>query len=404
MNQGNGGYKPPVQLWNRNFILLMIIVFFVTTAFYMTLPIMSGFAEMLGAAGTLMGLAASGYAFVALLTRPITSPMADLLNRKKQYQIALLWFTVSNLGFVITDNIILLIVLRCSQGLSLGVLGTSGATLTSFYVPKERISTGMGMFMIVQVGSLALGPYVSLWLVESLGYDVCFIVTGLVCALSLLLTLFLSNVDAGREKHRLAELFVKPKLSKFISYDCLVPAAVMCMIALPFGCINSFLAQAAAQNGVESIGAFFTGYAVVTIVIRPLIDRLGNRFGQSSLVVPCCTIVVIALVLCANATSLGMYLFIAVLMGIGMGSMQVVLLIICSRRVPATHRGLASGTYYLSMDLGFGVGPVIGGAIAAAMGYNVLMYVLIIPIAAAILISLFANKGMEPLEENDAAA
>ncbi len=402
MNRKNGGYIPPSNLLNRNFIALMIIVFSVTTAFNMTLPVMSGFAASLGATGTLMGLAASGFAFVALLTRPITSPMADLFNKKKQYQFAIILLTVCNMGFVIAGNIGLLIAFRCAQGFALGVLGTVGATMSSFYVPEDRITTGMGIFMIVQVGSLALGPYVSLWLVQTAGYGACFTVTAAVSALSFLLTMFVSDVDEGREKHRISELFIKPKLSKFVCFECLVPAAVMCMFALPFACINSFLAQAAAANGVANVGAFFTVYAVTTILIRPLIEILGNKFGQSSLIIPCSLIFIVGLALCANATSLVMYLIIAVLMGVGMGSVSVIMLIICTGRVGASRRGLASGTYYLSMDTGFAIGPVIGGTIAAALDYNVLMYALIGPIAVAIVISVFGKKGMRPLVEADA--
>ena len=398
MSQTNT-HAPPTRLFNRDFITFQIIVFLVSTSFNMTMPNMSGAAMKLGATGTLMGLAASGFAIVALLTRPITSPMANLLNKKKQYRVALLLYVLCYLGYSVSHNIIVLIAFRCVQGFALGMVVTNAATLSSFYIPESEIPKGLGIYAIVDVGSMAAGPYLGLWLVNNLGYTACFLAAAALAATALALTVLIRDVDGKKAQSGIIALIKKPRLNQFFSLECLTPTAAMCLFAFAYSGISSFLALIAASKGIGNIGAFFTVYAVTTMLMRPAAQMFGKRFGQSSLIVPCGLLFVAGLFFCATASSLIMYMLAAFLMGMGNGSVSVVLLIICTQRVPASQRGLANGTFYLGTDMGFGIGPVVGGAIAGAFGYSVMMYLLIVPVLLAIAISIFGKKNMAPLAE-----
>jgi MFS family permease len=358
---------------------------------------MSGAAQALGATGSLMGLAASGFAIVALVTRPVTSPMADLLNKKKQYISAVLIYVLCYLGYSISHSVAVLIAFRCVHGFALGMIVTTGATLSSLYIPQSQIPRGMGVFAMIEVASMAVGPYLGLWIAQSMGYSACFAAAAGMSALGLSLTFLIRDVDGKTAKGKVLELVKKPRLDQFVCFDCLAPVGTIAMFAVVFGCVNSFLALAAAQRGVGNIGAFFTVYSLTTMLVRPVVEMLGKRFGQSSLIVPCGLISIAGLIVCANASGLPMYLITAVLLGIGNGSVGVVLLIICTQRVDVARRGLATGTYYLGMDIGFGIGPVIGGAIADAFGYGAMMYALIVPVALAMVIGVLGRKGMVPL-------
>jgi len=393
--------EQPHTVFNRDFLIFQFIVFLVNVSFSMVMPVMSGAATALGASGAAAGLVAGIFAIASMLSRPFTNPLVDVLNKRRQYRFGIFLYIVSYTGFGLVKSVGLLLVLRCVQGIGMGIMGPVGAALTGFYVPARKVSTGVGIYLIMSLVSMTVGPVLSGLIVRELGYSRCFIAAAAFSVLAMLLTLVIRDVGGKKGDKRISDLFMKPRFGNFFCLDCLAPAGIIFLFCMAYGCLYSFLVQAAAEHGVENISVFFTVYALTTICMRPVMEILGRRVGQSNLIIPCGASLALCLVLCACSRSLALYLAAAVLMGIGYGSFSVIMLIICNERVSPEKRGLASGTYYLSLDMGTAIGPVIGGAVASASGYGRLMLLLTVPVLLALLIRIFAKKGIDPLPANE---
>jgi MFS family permease len=386
------------KIINRDFVLFECIVILTNISFAMIMPVMSGAAISFGAGGALMGLAAGMYAIISLVSRPFTNPLVDTLNKRRQYRFGLVLYIISYTGLALSKGVGPLIAFRCLQGLGMGIMGPVSAALAGLYVPEDKAAAGIGANVLLSTAAnMAIGPVLSGFIVEHMGYSACFLAAGMMCVACLALTLCITDLDRdGAAKYRMGPPHL-PKFEDFFCRECLVPGIMTCCFTMVYGCMYSFMFQAAQEHGVPGIDIFFTIYAITTVIIRPATAALGDRFGQGRLIAPCALVAAVGLAVCANAHSLAMYLVAAVLLAIGYGSASIVLLVICAQRVRPERRGLACGTYYMGMDLGTGVGPVIGGVVAFAFGYGGMMYFLIIPVVLGAVIGCVAPGALRPL-------
>ena len=70
------------------------------------------------------------------------------------------------------------------------------------------------------------------------------------------------------------------------------------------------------------------------------------------------------------STTMIAVLIAAVFKALGQGSGQISLQSACIKSVDEHHVGVASSTYYIGADIGNSVGPMLGGAISGALGYE----------------------------------
>ena len=71
------------------------------------------------------------------------------------------------------------------------------------------------------------------------------------------------------------------------------------------------------------------------------------------------------------ANSLWMILAASALYAVGQGSAQPAFQSMCIKKAGPARVGVAVSTYFIGADIGNGLGPMIGGAIADASGFSV---------------------------------
>lgn len=69
-------------IWTKKFILFLIMVAFYFLNNYMLNPILVGYANSMGGAGTIVGLISGAMSGVALFLTPVAGPFADRFNPK----------------------------------------------------------------------------------------------------------------------------------------------------------------------------------------------------------------------------------------------------------------------------------------------------------------------------------
>ena len=111
------------------------------------------------------------------------------------------------------------------------------------------------------------------------------------------------------------------------------------------------------------------------------------------MVYPCLFLFAIGMLL-LGLTSSGMTLLLAgAFMGLGYGNFLSCGQAISIKEAPPNRLGLATATYYMFLDVGFGIGPYLFGSLVPFTGYRSLYFMMAAVIFATILLYTFLHPG-----------
>ncbi|MDR2848309.1 MAG: MFS transporter, partial [Bacteroidales bacterium] len=176
------------------------LVPFMGSALNLALPEMSEFFSMKAVALTWL---ATAYLISTAIFQIPFARIADLVGRKKIYQLGVFIFTVSTFLCGFAPNFIVLIVLRFVSGVGSAMMfGTNIAILTSLFPPEQR-GKALGINTAVVYAALAAGPFLGGLLTHYLGWQSIFFTCGAVGLCVLLLSVLLLHgewVEAKGER------------------------------------------------------------------------------------------------------------------------------------------------------------------------------------------------------------
>lgn len=357
------------KLWTKNFVLIMIINFFVFLNHLMLLSTFPFYIEYLNGTEAIAGVAAAAFALVAVVVRPFIGWLLDSGKRRVILVIGLLGMALMPLGYLCVGLIVSALVCRMVHGVSLAFANTSSNTIASDLLPRSRFGEGMGYFGTSIALATAGAPALGLFLMEHFGFAALFSVASAVCLLSLIL-LALMKVPIPESKK------AKLELGGLFDKDALPASAILFVFLLTFGALENFLAKFSAEAGLLGGGVFFAVMALVLMVIRMSMGKIVDQKGEGFFVYTCNAAMFAALLLLAFVPNNVTFLVSAVLVGYGFGGIAPALQAVAVYLAPPERRGAANSTYLCAYDLGFGVGGGIAGWLIASMGYSVMFAVL----------------------------
>lgn len=160
------------------------------------------------------------------------------------------------------------------------------------------------------------------------------------------------------------------KKSAIFERSSIRPAIVMFFVSTAYGSIVSFLSIYALEKEIANIGLFFLIYAAAMLVTRPIFGRLVDRLGFNATMYPGLILLVIAMVILSQASTMLSFLFVALLYGIGFGAVQSSLQTLAVIYAPKDRLGAANATFFTGFDGGIGFGSIVAGIVSSALGYN----------------------------------
>jgi MFS family permease len=373
MNNPNT-HATPSKLWNRAYILMMLISALISFSFMMVATILSKYLVGIGTTITIAGIIVGLFSLTALFSRPFCGLMADRLNNVH----LLLWsnvlMAISLLGFVITTNIPLLIFFRICNGLGFAISSTVQVALILRFIPIDKTGEGIGYMGISQLIGFAFAPSLGLAIAESAGMKVTFITAAVLPIVGCIFLLLIKNIKYARpiaEKRAIAfrDVF-EPKALPFV-----LPYSTL---AFTNGIIASYLVLFADELGIKGINIYFTVYALGLFLIRPIAGKLMDSKGLQYTVFPGMILTSISLFVLGVSHSLWIILIACVIRAIGQGSAQPSLQAGCINYIGRDRSGVATSTYFLGGDIGQGIGPMVAGAalgaIAGFQGYHFVFF------------------------------
>lgn len=361
---------PPQRLWTRNFILTLLTNLFLALVFYLLVTAMALYAvNEFQASDVMSGLAVSAFVLGALVARLFAGQAMELIGRQRMLILGLLLFLAASALYLTASSLSLLIAVRFVHGLGFGAASTVLATAVQGMIPRHRRSEGTGWFGTSMSIGAAVGPLLAFQLTDRFGFDSLFIactgfaVIGLLAGL--LVRLPAAPVHGSGSRHRFS-------LRGVISAPALPVSLVMLMAGLAFSGILAFLNGYAQEQaiGTTVTSLFFVVYAAVLVLSRFFVGPIQDRYGANIVVYPLLVLFVAGLtVLSLWPTPTGILLS-AGLCALGFGSTLTSLQTVAATVVPPFQIGVATATFFLVLDIGTGVGPVLLGALLPVTGFS----------------------------------
>lgn len=378
------------KIWTKDFILIVIVNFFIFTAFQMTLPTLPLFVQEIGASDRWIGIVVGIFTFSALLTRPSAGKLLDTKGRAPIFLTGLIIFVISMFSLAASFTIFMLLMVRVIQGVGWGLSSTSSGTIATDLVPKKRRGEGLGYYGLSANIALAFGPALGLFLVNHISFTMLFSICGILGAVALILAANIQyekpDTDApARNKDTYVPRF------DIVERRAVPAASLLFFITVTFGGIATFLPVYTYQQGFDStyIQFYFVIYAAFLMLSRLIAGRLYDRKGIAIVFIPG-SLAIIAAMLMLGFLPSPAYLFIAAaLYGFGFGCVQPALQAWAVNRVENNRRGMANATFFSAFDLGVGLGAISYGFVAEAFGYSTIYFTSAVSVAIALIIFLF---------------
>jgi len=351
---------PNKKLWNRDFILLTLSNFLMCCAYYSlisTLPVF--ISHELKASSATVGIVMASYVVAAVVIRPFCGFSLDKFGRKTIFLISLFIYAITFNGYLVATNVILMITIRFIHGLTWGLTTTSNSTVAGDIIPRDKMGRGFGYFGVSTTLGMALGPMAGALIFQAGGYVTMF-VAG--CLISLVSMALASSIRYPA--YYLPKISLKFKWKNLFETRTILPSLNLMVIMLTYGGLISFVALYGIEIKVTNPSAFFLFYSCGIITSRFAVGRALDQHGPKNVVLICLTLLIIGFPLLALWQSQTGFHFAALILGFGNGVIFPTFQTMTNTMVPASRRGAASSTLFISVDIGMGLGMVLVGTIA----------------------------------------
>ncbi|MCC3374919.1 MFS transporter [Cohnella sp. REN36] len=392
-----------LSLWTKDFVAVCLSSFFLFLNFYLlatTLPLFV--TERLHGSQQMIGLVITVYVIAAVLLRPLAGQWVDRYG-KTVVILSLAVFLACTILYLGVGAIGALLVLRFVHGAGYGAASTSTGAIASDLVPANRKGEGIGYFSMFMSLAMVIGPFVGLTLTSHFGYRTLFIVCIVTTTFSLLFGMAVRPAArAARE--------TQPKFSlhwrKLIEIKALPVSLAGFVLAFSYSSLTSFISVYAQEIDLTRAASyFFVCFAVMIMLPRPLIGRIFDKHGENVLAYPGVLLFVIGMIMLSQAHTEAVFLLSGAIIGLGHGALIPCFQTLAVRSAPE-RSGLATATFFLMFDLGYGIGSYVLGVVAERTHYHTMYLIaaLVVILSAAIYYALHHRVRHRSLIERGVSA
>ena len=368
--------------WKQNLKVAWLGNFLTGTSFTLVMPFISVFVEELGVGPGLVeyyaGLAVSTNALAAALMAPIWGSLADRYGRKPMMVRAafVMIFTMGGMAFV--PNVFWLLVLRVLNGVFTGYIPNATALIAS-QVPKDKTGYALGTLSTGAVAGNLIGPTLGGVLAEMFGVHTVFLLVGLLYAIVVILTVFYIREDFVPIKKSdvlpVKEVFAQVKDRKILAGLFVTSMVIIAAAQAVVPILTLYVRHLGQTDNLLFVAGFIISLpGMASLATSGYLGKLGDRIGNHRLLLMALTYSPLINVFCVfaeNPFQLGLLRF---LYGFGTGALLPSVNSLLTKLTPKEGISRIFAYNQLFNNLGSVVGPMMGSAVAAHMGYDWVFY------------------------------
>ena len=371
---------------NKNIVLILIASFCYMACPMMVTPLITGYAKVLGASGMIMGVIGGLMNICSLVVRPAAGNLSDSTSKYRLACVGTVSMIVACVCYMAATSPTFLIAARLVHGVGFSCCSVCMSTWMANMLPKEKIGSGMGIFGTMNALSMAIAPSIGIWISERFGHRAAFATAGCFAILTLVIIQFVS--DKGLPQPRASK---QAKL-QVVDVRILPVALIVTLFTIPYCATQSFLVSYVQARQIPvSTGLFFPMYAMALLVLRIGLRKYFDRLAFRLFVAVCSASSVLAMLSLQMMKNNQLLLVAAIFMAGGYGIICSVAQSTAILMAGEGKRGLANSTYYVGLDIGMALGPVIGGVLYGALDIQYFYPVFLVTIPVIFLISMHKN-------------
>jgi MFS family permease len=363
----------PQSIWTRTFLLLCSAQFLGYAQHAVLTPVLPLYVTSLGGSAFMVGLVLAAFAVTSVIVRPVVGHWADRWNEAGVMILGLL-FQGATIFICFVPFIGAAMLANGLRGIGWAGLNTGGYSLLAHTAPESRRGEASGLYSGFQSASAILFPAFALWLLQVSfgGFGAVFLASAIFSFAGALLGGFMARslyYVAPRGTTSTPAPRWWREIFHFIERDIFLPSLMLFWLNLSLPSITSFSVLYARDLGISNFGIFFIILGVTSLLGRPLLGRLSDRFGRDRSVAAGFVLQLAALLLITTAANLlGMTVAGALyMMGNALASSTTLALAV--ERADPRRRGKAMATFSVAYPLSYGVGSLITGTAVEVAGY-----------------------------------
>ena len=372
--------KKSDSIWTPTFTLLCSAQFLGYAQHAVLTPVLPLYVTYLGGSAFMVGLVLAAFAATSVVVRPVVGHWADRWNEAGVMISGLLFQGVS-IFICFLPFVGAAMLANALRGIGWAGLNTGGYSLLALTAPESRRGEASGLYSGVQSASAILFPALALWLLQVSfgGFGGVFVISAIFSfAGAALGAIMARNVPHAAPRNIAPETTRQwwYEIFHFVERDILLPSIILFWLNISLPSITNFSVLYARDLGVMNFGTFFIVLGVTSLLGRPLLGRLSDKFGRDRSIATGFVLQLAALLLITTVANLfGMIIAGALyMMGNALGSSTTLALAV--ERADPRRRGKAMATFSVAYPLSYGVGSLITGSAVEVAGYTGMFLVL----------------------------
>lgn len=385
------------RLFTPRFFLMCSFTVTVFLSVFQLIPVSPFHISDLGGGPLASGLFLGFLTFASAWSAPFTGAYADRIGRRRTLVMASLGLAGFSASYAFIDSYRVLLALVLVHGIVWSSLLSASAAYMTGVLPAGRRAEGIAYWGLASVLAMAIAPSVGFWMYRHSWTWLCVGTTVLNLGMAGIAWRLDDDTRSPAPPLARSPVSLLPHTPRaWIERRVLLLSLPLFLYAYGYGAISSFSAVYADGLGIEPKTIYLTTLALVTLVTRPVLGRLGDQLGYRRLFIPCLVMMALGLAVLPMATTALHLSISAGVFAIGFGSSYPVFAAYVMQDIGETRRGAAFGAILAAFDTGIGLGSTVTGWLSGRVGFPRAFAVAAVLAALALPMFLLVDRRFGP--------
>lgn len=346
------------SIYSLQFVMLCLSSLFFSSSFSMIIPELPSYLASLGG-GQYKGLIVSLFTLTAALSRPFSGKLTDLLGRVPMMFIGSAVCLACAFLYPVFSTVYGFLLLRLGHGFSTGFRPTAALAYAADISPENRRGEALSLHGLSFSLGMCLAPSAGGMLTKAYGVDTMFYCSAFLAFLSTVIAVNLKETLSVKQRFGKNMFYMK---WSDILYKSVLPAGIITFLSYTaHGLIQTLIPDWSVHLGMHNKGFFFTVFSGASILVRYTAGKISDRKGRVNVIIAGLIVKAAGLLVISLGRDVTVLLSGAAVYGIGAGLISAAVGAWTIDLSEPQYRGKAIATMYVCMELGIGLGALIGG-------------------------------------------